>query len=62
MGEANVVREDVMDKVTLELGLKSIILVCSLCPLSPTSAEFIFILWLLTDVTSVVNHIATKKV
>lgn len=51
-----------MDKVILELGLKSIILIYSLCPLSPTSAEFIFILWLLTDVTSVVNHIATKKV
>lgn len=59
---ADVAREDFMEKVTLELDLKSILLICNLCPLLLTSAEFISIPWLLTDMTSLVNHITTKKV
>lgn len=38
---------DVVIEVTLELGLKSIILTCSLCPLPPTSVEFTFILFIM---------------
>lgn len=37
---ADTVREDLIEKVTLELGLKSIILTYCLCPLPPTSSEF----------------------
>ena len=39
---ADGVREDLIEKVTFELGLKSIILTCSFCPLPSTSAEFTF--------------------
>lgn len=41
---ADKIREDLIEKVTLEFGLKFIILTRSLCLFHPTSAKFTFIL------------------